>query len=103
MMVKKGLTPVRAPQHTFLIAPKGLNYNWEDRIGTIEKGKFADTIAVSGNPLTDITEMERRQVRHEGRILASCRVSEVRSHNRLILSRIASALAVQTNGFGFSL
>jgi len=25
----------------------------------VEKGKFADVIAVSGNPLTDITEMER--------------------------------------------
>src|SRR5437868_5883987 len=26
---------------------------------TIEKGKFADVIAVSGNPLSDVTEMER--------------------------------------------
>jgi imidazolonepropionase-like amidohydrolase len=31
----------------------------EDSIGTIEKGKFADLIAVSGNPLQDITEMQR--------------------------------------------
>jgi imidazolonepropionase-like amidohydrolase len=30
-----------------------------DSIGTIEKGKFADLIAVSGDPLTDITEMQR--------------------------------------------
>ena len=36
-----------------------LNYNWVDRIGSVEKGKFADLIAVSGNPLTDVTEMER--------------------------------------------
>jgi len=28
-------------------------------VGSIEKGKFADIIAVSGNPLTDVTEMER--------------------------------------------
>jgi len=27
--------------------------------GTLEKGKFADLIAVSGNPLQDITEMQR--------------------------------------------
>lgn len=31
----------------------------QDSIGTIEKGKFADIIAVSGDPLTDITEMQR--------------------------------------------
>jgi imidazolonepropionase-like amidohydrolase len=31
----------------------------QDRIGSIEKGKFADLIAVSGDPLQDITEMQR--------------------------------------------
>jgi imidazolonepropionase-like amidohydrolase len=28
-------------------------------VGSIEKGKFADIIAVSGNPAADVTEMER--------------------------------------------
>ena len=32
---------------------------WQDRVGSIEKGKFADLIAVSGDPLQDITEMQR--------------------------------------------
>ena len=36
-----------------------LNYNWDNQIGSIEKGKFADIIAVSGNPLTDVSEMQR--------------------------------------------
>ena len=31
----------------------------QDSIGTVEKGKFADIIAVSGDPLADISEMRR--------------------------------------------
>ncbi len=32
---------------------------WQDRVGAIEPGKFADLIAVSGDPLADIHELER--------------------------------------------
>jgi imidazolonepropionase-like amidohydrolase len=31
---------------------------WQEQIGSIEKGKYADLIAVSGDPLTDITELQ---------------------------------------------
>ncbi len=56
---KWGMNAARALQTAYLPAAQMLNYNWETQIGTIEKGKLADIIAVSGNPLTDITEMER--------------------------------------------
>ena len=32
---------------------------WQDRIGAIDPGKFADLIAVEGDPLADVTELER--------------------------------------------
>ena len=32
---------------------------WQDRIGAVEPGKFADLIAVAGDPIADTTELER--------------------------------------------
>jgi imidazolonepropionase-like amidohydrolase len=32
---------------------------WEDRVGSITKGKYADLIAVPGDPLKDITLLQR--------------------------------------------
>jgi imidazolonepropionase-like amidohydrolase len=32
---------------------------WQDRIGAIEPGKFADLVAVTGDPIADIRELER--------------------------------------------
>ena len=57
--VEFGMTPAQALQIAFMGAAKALNYGWADRVGSLEQGKYADVIAVSGNPLDDITEMER--------------------------------------------
>jgi imidazolonepropionase-like amidohydrolase len=56
---KWGMTTAQALQTAYLPAAHMLNYNWDTQIGSIEKGKFADIIAVSGNPLTDLSELER--------------------------------------------
>jgi imidazolonepropionase-like amidohydrolase len=56
---KWGMSPAQALQTAYMPAAHMLNYGWENQVGSIEKGKFADVIAVSGNPLTDVTEMER--------------------------------------------
>jgi imidazolonepropionase-like amidohydrolase len=32
---------------------------WQDRVGAIEPGKFADLVAVAGDPIADVTELER--------------------------------------------
>src|SRR5215475_13440746 len=54
-----GMSPVQALQTAFMPAAHMLNYDWASQIGSIDRGKFADMIAVSGNPLADVTEMER--------------------------------------------
>ena len=58
-IVKWGMTPAQALNTAFTEAAKLLNYGWTDRVGAVEKGKFADLVAVSGDPLADVTEMER--------------------------------------------
>jgi imidazolonepropionase-like amidohydrolase len=57
--IKWGMTTRDALLMAFLPTAKMLNYDWVNAIGSVEKGKFADLIAVSGDPLTDISEMQR--------------------------------------------
>jgi imidazolonepropionase-like amidohydrolase len=43
---------------------------WQDRIGSIQPGKFADLIAVASDPIADISELERvRFVMKDGRVI----------------------------------
>ncbi|TMQ05866.1 MAG: amidohydrolase family protein [Deltaproteobacteria bacterium] len=57
--VKWGATPAQALQMAFSVAAAALNYGWAARVGTLEKGRFADVIAVAGDPLADVTELQR--------------------------------------------
>jgi len=52
-----GMQPVEALRACTSAAAEMLG--WQDRVGSIEPGKFADLIATSGDPLQDITDLER--------------------------------------------
>jgi imidazolonepropionase-like amidohydrolase len=54
--VKLGMTPLAAIQTATLNASDLLG--WKDRVGTIEPGKWADIIAVDGDPTKDVTILE---------------------------------------------
>src|SRR6516225_4314326 len=56
-MVEYGMTPLEAIRSATSVAAE--NIGWKDRVGSIEKGKFADFVGVSGNPANDVTELER--------------------------------------------
>jgi imidazolonepropionase-like amidohydrolase len=53
LMVKYGMTPLAALQADLLNGAKLLG--WQDQIGALKPGYFADVIAVPGNPLEDIS------------------------------------------------
>jgi len=55
--VAYGMTPQQAIRTATTEAAELLG--WSDKMGTVEAGKWADLVAVSGDPLKDITELQR--------------------------------------------
>jgi imidazolonepropionase-like amidohydrolase len=56
-LVKLGMTPLEAIRCETVNAAELLG--WSDRVGAIEAGKLADLVAVDGDPLADISALER--------------------------------------------
>ncbi len=57
LVKRAGMTTARAIQAGTTINAEVMG--WKDQVGSIDKGKYADLIAVSGDPLADITELQR--------------------------------------------
>jgi imidazolonepropionase-like amidohydrolase len=55
--VNYGMTPQQAIRSATTTGAELLG--WTDKMGSVEAGKWADLVAVAGDPLTDITELER--------------------------------------------
>src|ERR1700722_13286920 len=57
VMVKLGLTPLQAIQAATVNAADLLG--WSGKVGSLEPGAWADIIAVDGDPVKDVTTLER--------------------------------------------
>ena len=58
--VRCGMTPLAAIRSATVAAAECLG--WSDRVGTLAPGRFADLVAVDGDPLDDVTVLERPAV-----------------------------------------
>jgi imidazolonepropionase-like amidohydrolase len=68
LVKRAGMTAARAIQAGTTVNAKVLG--WQEQIGSIDKGKYADLVAVSGDPTADITELQRvRFVMKGGKII----------------------------------
>jgi imidazolonepropionase-like amidohydrolase len=57
LMVNYGMSPLAALEAGLLNGAKLLG--WQDQIGALKPGYWADVIAVPGDPLTDISVLQR--------------------------------------------
>jgi imidazolonepropionase-like amidohydrolase len=62
--VRAGMTPIAAIRTATTVAAELMG--WSDRVGSLAPGRFADLVAVAGDPLADVTELERPVVVAKG-------------------------------------
>jgi imidazolonepropionase-like amidohydrolase len=64
IMVQRGMTPMQAIRAATSVSARCMG--WEDRVGALRPGLAGDLIAVDGDPLGDIGELERVEVVVQG-------------------------------------
>jgi len=60
IMVERGMTPMEAIQAATSVAAKYIG--WADDVGAIKAGLYGDLVAVTGDPLTDVSVLENIDV-----------------------------------------
>jgi imidazolonepropionase-like amidohydrolase len=74
---RAGMSAARAIQSGTIVNAEAMG--WANDVGSVDKGKYADLVAVSGNPLTDITELQRvKFVMKGGKIIRNDTAAERR-------------------------
>jgi imidazolonepropionase-like amidohydrolase len=74
-----GLTPIEAIRAATINAAALMG--WQDRVGAIEPGKFADLIAVDGDPLVDIRVLQNIKVVMKGGVVMDNVVQQLGTQN----------------------
>ena len=72
-MTKRGLSPLEAIQAATVSAAELLD--WQDKVGSLEPAHYADIIAVVGDPMKDIAEVQRVKFVMKGGVVAKDEIS----------------------------
>src|SRR6187455_2576665 len=74
IMVARGMTPIQAIRSATTMASHYMG--WAKEVGTIDEGKFGDVIAVKGDPLKDISVLQKVEVVVKGGLLFKMTMAE---------------------------
>ena len=56
-LIKRGMSPLEIIRAATINAAELMD--WQDKVGTVEAGHYADPIAANGNPLVDISVLHK--------------------------------------------